>query len=298
MKTLSTVADYNNYFNLGAPMHPLMDVKNYRLALPKFPNEINEIQVNLFKVLIKKNFQVASYYGKTSYFTSNWIMLFMEPGQMLSRQAIEFWDGYCLVFHPELIKNHPLAKKISDYDFFNYGINGALLLTEREEKVIPTLFEGIYEELLLNGEQTNTDVFIAFLNVILSYSKEFYKRQFKTTSIVNNSLIDKVRTYLKHYYSDLSKPVLKTPTVKNIADELKVTPNHLCDLVKKGTGMSTIELIHEFIIERAEILLTQTDLTISEISCLLGFENPAYFSRLIRSKTAKTPSEIKLQRKV
>jgi len=298
MKTLSTVADYNNYLNLGASIHPLIDVKNYRLSLPKFPKEIKEIQVNLFKVLIKRSFQGALYYGKTTYYTNRWIMLFREPGQISSLEAIDFWDGYCLVFHPDLIKNHPLAKKIKDYAFFNYGSNNALFLTEREEKVITTLFEGIYEELHLNSDQTNTDVIIALLNVILSYSQEFYELQFKTRTVVNNKLFDKVKTYLKHYYSDISEPVLKTPTVKNIAHELNFTPKYLSDMVKKETGKSTIDLIHEFIIERAEIMLLQTDLTISEISILLGFENPAYFSRLIRSKTGNTPTEIKLQRKV
>jgi len=47
-----------------------------------------------------------------------------------------------------------------------------------------------------------------------------------------------------------------------------------------------MNLIHEYVIEEAKILLTTSNKTISEISYVLGFEYPNYFSRLFKYITA------------
>jgi len=83
---------------------------------------------------------------------------------------------------------------------------------------------------------------------------------------------------LKTYYSDTINPV--QPSVFLFSEKLNITPNYLSDIIRHHTGKSALNIIHEYIIEEAKILLKTSKKSVSEISYMLGFEYPTYFSRL------------------
>ena len=97
MKVFDDIADYNKYLNLSAPMHPLMDSRVCKQANPNSPMQSSEIQVNLFKIAFKKDFSGDIKYGTSKYKTENGLMLFNEPGQVVSWDSLTFWDGYAFV---------------------------------------------------------------------------------------------------------------------------------------------------------------------------------------------------------
>ncbi|GAA4160270.1 AraC family transcriptional regulator [Chryseobacterium ginsenosidimutans] len=297
MKVFSDLADYNKYLNLATPLHPLMDSRVCKQAIPNFPQSSSEIQVNLFKISLKKNFTGDINYGNNKYYTENGLMLFSEPGQVVSWDSLTFWDGYAFVFHPDLIKKNPIASKVNQYKYFSYEINDALFMTAEEEETITWLFTKIHYELAENKVNANINIILSLLNVVLTYADLFYERQFKEKSTNAVSVISKIKSLLQQHYSDLSKPVKNIPTVSSVAEELHLSSNYLTDLVRAETGKSTINLIHEFVIEQAEILLLQTDLNISDVAYQLGFTNVPYFSRFFKKIKGISPSEVRNPRK-
>ena len=58
-------------------------------------------------------------------------------------------------------------------------------------------------------------------------------------------------------------------------------------------GMSIKEFIMDVRLKRAAQLLKESDLTISEIANLTGFNNPKYFSICFKKQFELTPSEFK-----
>ncbi len=60
---------------------------------------------------------------------------------------------------------------------------------------------------------------------------------------------------------------------------------------KKQTGISPVQFQNSIRINRAQDLLSSTDLSVSEIAQLTGFESIYYFSRLFKKKTALSPKE-------
>ena len=62
-------------------------------------------------------------------------------------------------------------------------------------------------------------------------------------------------------------------------------------LFKEETGISLGAYRQRLRIENAKNLLTSTDLTVSEISELVGFGDSLYFSRIFKSKTGLSPTE-------
>lgn len=296
MKTFNDLTAYNKYLKQSAPMHPLMDSRVCKQAIPNFPQSSAEIQVNLFKIALKKNFTGDINYGNNKYYTENGLMLFSEPGQVVSWDSLTFWDGYAFIFHPDLIKNHPVASKIKQYKYFSYKINDALFMTEQEEEIITWLFTRIHMELQQHKHQANVNIILSLLNVVLTYSEVFYERHYKDKAIKAASLAEKVKHLLQAHYRDFSEPVTAIPTVASIAAELNLTPNYLTDLMRAETGKSTINYIHEFIADQAEILLLQTDMSVGDVCHLLGFGNTPYFSRFFKKVKGFSPTESRNQR--
>src|SRR4051812_36933005 len=65
---------------------------------------------------------------------------------------------------------------------------------------------------------------------------------------------------------------------------------HFSRVFKRTVGQSPKSLVTELRIDHARQLLIDSDLTISEISDNLGFDNVAYFPRLFRAKLRLSPS--------
>ncbi|PZU82321.1 MAG: AraC family transcriptional regulator [Chryseobacterium sp.] len=298
MKTFSDLSSYNRYLNLAEPLHPLMDSRVCRHAIPNFPQSSHEIQVNLFRISLKKNFTGDINYGNNKYYTENGLMLFSEPGQVVSWDSLTFWDGYAFVFHPDLIRQNPVAAKINQYKYFSYEINDALFMTQEEEETVTWLFTKMHMELLKNKSKANINIILSLLNAVLSYADVFYERQFKDKATKAVSVSSRLKSLLQNHYKDLSKPVSNFPTVSSVAKELNISSNYLTDLIRAETGKSTISFIREFVIEQAEILLLQTDMNISDVAYQLGFTNVPYFSRFFKKVKGIPPTEIRNQRKV
>ena len=78
-------------------------------------------------------------------------------------------------------------------------------------------------------------------------------------------------------------------TVSRYAAALSVTPTHLSRLTRSATGNAASQLILERTIREARRNLVYTNLPISGIAYALGFNDPAYFSRLFSAATGLSP---------
>lgn len=78
--------------------------------------------------------------------------------------------------------------------------------------------------------------------------------------------------------------------INQIANEFFVTRVHLMRIFKKETGMTINEAITSKRFEEACILLRKSDLTITEIALMVGFNSPQYFSNFFYEKFGMTPT--------
>ena len=87
----------------------------------------------------------------------------------------------------------------------------------------------------------------------------------------------------------LEQHFLQHWTVSDYAAALSVTPTHLSRLTRSATGHAASHLILERVIREARRNLVYTNLPISTIAYALGFNDPAYFSRLFSAATGLSP---------
>ena len=77
--------------------------------------------------------------------------------------------------------------------------------------------------------------------------------------------------------------------MSDYARNLAVTPTHLSRVTRAATGLSASRLIEERIIREARRNLVYTNLPISTIAYELGYDDPAYFSRVFSRATGMSP---------
>jgi AraC family transcriptional regulator, transcriptional activator of pobA len=87
----------------------------------------------------------------------------------------------------------------------------------------------------------------------------------------------------------LEKNYLRHWTVSQYAAALSITPTHLSRVTRAATGRAASHLIAERIVREARRNLVYTNLPVSAIAYALGFDDPAYFSRVFSESTGLAP---------
>ncbi len=80
-------------------------------------------------------------------------------------------------------------------------------------------------------------------------------------------------------------------SMPEIAERLNVSYTKFRRLFKEYTGMSPAQYFINLKIHRAKEMLRGGNASVKEISIILHFENPNYFTALFKNKTGLTPSE-------
>lgn len=102
-------------------------------------------------------------------------------------------------------------------------------------------------------------------------------------------LSDQTITYLQQH---LTRPF----DAKHMEETLHFHFDYLARCLKKHTGLSPLQYLHELQINKAKSLLANTGLSVSEIGMHVGIENTNYFIRLFRKKLGMTPGQYRIMR--
>jgi AraC family transcriptional regulator, transcriptional activator of pobA len=251
----------------------------------------NKVILNLYCISVIKGFKGKLKYGQGYYDCSKGGLSFIAPGQVCSVELAKHGDliGYGLFFHPDLIRNHPLASQIKNYDFFSYDVNEALYLKEEEEILVNSILEKIIHECISSIDIFSLDIIATYIELLLKYSDRIYHRQFLKVKQLSYDILIELEIVLDEYFSSDLLRSSGLPTVRYISEKLNVTPNYLSYILKTRTGQSTQQHIHNKFIESAKHIIATTSLPVNDIAHQLGFEHPQYFSEIFKKKTSFSP---------
>ncbi len=87
----------------------------------------------------------------------------------------------------------------------------------------------------------------------------------------------------------LSKHVYDRVTLEELSEKFHFGKSHLCGVFKKAKGDTIVSYHLKLKISEAKRLLREEKMSVSEISERLGFENPAYFSRIFGKIVGMSP---------
>jgi len=296
---VKTISEFHQLRGLPKPEHPLVSVINIDSSAHGPAHKAVNMVFDFYFISLKRMNGVKYKYGQLHYdFEDDGVLFFMSPNQVLSveileEEASQERSGWILLIHPDFLWNTSLAKSIKKYEFFDYAVNEALFLSEKEEKTLNGIIENIQQEYHSNIDNFSQDIITAHLETLLSYSERFYHRQFLTRQKANHAILNQLEEFLADYFNSEELVTKGLPTVQLVAEALNMSPNYLSSLLKVWTGQSTQGHIHEKLIEKAKERLSTTDLSVTEIAYELGFEHPQSFSKFFKTKTNLSPLEFR-----
>lgn len=292
---LQTIPDLYKFFRLDRQVrHPLIAVVDF--------SQVNEdiqdktlLSCDFYSLICKSYNRNNIKYGRKIVDFQDGSLICMAPNQVLELEneiepaaAISGWG---LVFHPDLIRGTSLQEKMKEYSFFTYEVEEALHLSEKENEVLAECVSKIDRELNENIDVYSQMIIVSQIELLLNYCTRFYSRQFITRKNSNNAVVAQIEKILGSYFNTGHEKRL--PSVRELAEQVYLSPGYLSDLLKKETGKNAQDHIHFYLIEEAKNLLLGTQKSIGEIAYTLGFEYPQYFNKLFKQKTGKTPVEFR-----
>lgn len=97
-------------------------------------------------------------------------------------------------------------------------------------------------------------------------------------------LVEQAKRYIEEHYTEKL-------TLAEITEELNISAGHLSATFKKYTGITLSDYIASVKIERAKELIDTHKYLMYEISDMLGFDNPYYFSKVFKKVTGISPRD-------
>jgi AraC-like DNA-binding protein len=293
---LKTISEFHLLNGLPKPEHPLISIVDYA-KLNRSGEETPAALIFGYYTISLKRGVTKMFYGQQEYDFDEGVLYFMAPNQVLRVNSHPDEtlkrSGWLLLIHPDFLWNTTLATKIKQYEFFDYSVNEALFLSEKEEEILNNIINNIRQEYHSNIDKFSQNIIISQIETLLNYSERFYQRQFITRKITNHKILSRLDNLLTGYFDSEDLVAKGLPTVQSVSAALNVSPNYLTGLLKVLTGQSTQQHIHDKLIEKAKEKLSTTDLSVSEIAYELGFEHPQSFNKLFKKKTHLTPVEFK-----
>jgi AraC-like DNA-binding protein len=225
------------------------------------------------------------------YETEGPALFFISPNQKLSIDGVCAERGYFIFYNRDFycIQIHDEEVACDGLLFNNINNMPMTVVPEQEATFINHLFTQIESEFALK-DSSQEEMLRTYLKQLLIKSTRLWKQQHLNGTLTDqNNDPDSFRKFTQlveaHYK--------QKHTVADYADLMMVAPKTLTHKFKRMNLPQPNEVIKNRIILEAKRLLVHTDMTAKEIAYDLGYDDPAYFSRLFFIKTGESPSGFK-----
>jgi AraC-like DNA-binding protein/ligand-binding sensor protein len=103
-----------------------------------------------------------------------------------------------------------------------------------------------------------------------------------------SAIVRRARDYITDHESETIK-------LEQIARAFNVSTFYFCRKFKKETGVTFVDYLNRFRIERAKILLDNSSLSVTDIAYGVGFQSLTHFNRTFRKVVSVSPTEYRLR---
>lgn len=103
------------------------------------------------------------------------------------------------------------------------------------------------------------------------------------------------RLYFRAYHRLVRQTFLEKISVEEYAARLNISRMHLNRICRSISGKTALHIIHDYVIHEAKRALIYTSMNISEVTAMLNFEDPAYFSRFFKRHVGISPKAFRAQ---
>lgn len=215
--------------------------------------------------------------GSKEFEVSRDTLIIVNSNEIHSISFDEKTEYWCILLHPSFfkdidypntvythqIKNDSVIKEYFCNIFGEYKENlpgSDMIIKGNMYNLAAYLFRNYRNSDISEREYENRMTRLKRLNDILQYTQEHFDEKLSTSSLAK-------RYYLSEYY--------------------------FCHLFKSEMGISFTEYLNRFRIQKSQIIIENSEDSISEISSMVGFDDVNYFCRIFKKYTGVTPTSLR-----
>lgn len=116
-----------------------------------------------------------------------------------------------------------------------------------------------------------------------------HKENIEITNNIQTKSLEKLKYILKYVEENYNKHI----TIEEISKLTFYSKSHFMKFFKSHIGTGFIDYLNNYRLMMAEQMIKTSDLSITEIAQINGFDNISYFNRIFKKKYNKSPSKLR-----
>ncbi|MGQ8336768.1 helix-turn-helix domain-containing protein [Sunxiuqinia sp. A32] len=219
-------------------------------------------------------------------------VFFMSPGQAHKLEFSHDIEGYIFIFTADFyLANRSNQNSLIEFPFFyNLSQDNPPLQLEKQADIhfLEELFLRSISE-LKDNQKNPLDTLRSLLDLILTTCTSSYHSE--------ENLKSKGKGYLlvKRFYHLIEENNHKNLSLKEYANLLAITPNHLTQIVKQFTGQTSSQIVKAKQVLEIKRLLVHTNMSVSDIATQLNFEDQSYFTKFFKREAGYSPLQYRTE---
>lgn len=229
------------------------------------------------------------HYADKSIAVKKQTLVFSNPQIPYSWEGLEnIQSGFFCVFNQEFFRQFCT---IDEYPIFKIGGIHLFELTDEQAEEVINSFQKMQEE-IQTTYLYKYDVLRTQVMELIHFAMKMHPSLDNEIPQINasNRIATLFIELLERQFPIETKRQMILRSPSEYAQRLNVHTNHLNRAVKEITSKTTSEIINERLTQEAKILLKHTELSVSEIGYLLGFNEATYFTNFFKKQTAQSPT--------
>ena len=198
-----------------------------------------------------------------------------------------------LAFRPDIFRDTPLEKEMSDHTIFRYRQEEALHLSAGERRVIEECMDGIECEVRRADDDYSRQLLSKRIGLLIDYGIRFYERQFTTRHLSVQEVLKRYRRMVGHFIEAGGLRTEGILSAARCAERLGLSEAYFCDLLKFETGLSHVAYLDRTRLSFARKWLRDTEYPLARIASELGFPSVRRFSLFFQKVEGCSPSDFR-----
>lgn len=182
----------------------------------------------------------------------------------MPKNAVELLDYFITQYSPHWILDR---KDASSLQLFIKQLNNRVISLNKQEY----------------GKELLYHTFYIFLYEVYGQSKKY--------AVPFHHHVTRKENLVKNFSQLVQKQFRSQRNVTAYAEQLNITPKYLTETVKEITGKTAGEIIDDFVMLEAKLLLDNPALSVAEIADELHFSDQSFFGKYFKRHTGLSPKE-------
>lgn len=247
-----------------------------------------------YKPYIKVLYLSAGYEVKvdfTQYSTSGPTLFFMAPNQYLHIEKCGPEKGHFVFYNQDFYCIHLHDTEVAcDGLLFNNVKNMPMVRLGPDDTVFVNYLFGQMEKEFALDDTSREEMLRTYLKQVFIKSARLWKKQHLDT---DRDTQDNDLDFFRKFTLLVDEHYKRKHSVADYADALFIAPKTITHKFRRLNLPQPNEIIKNRIVLEAKRLLAHSSMTAKEIAYELGYDDPAYFSRIFVSKTGESPSSFR-----